>query len=106
MMAIFERSANMKPSVARGQVNAAIAKGIIKPNKECAICGANPGGKYSRAQFVQHHGNYNKPLETITLCCSCHRKLHLGKITLTHQSAGGEHGQHIIKKQKEVKTNG
>ena len=54
-------------------VSYAIKKGRLK--KSCCIICAN---KKSEA----HHQDYNKPLEVIWLCKSCHKKLHLGQIII------------------------
>jgi hypothetical protein len=35
----------------------------------CSFCGST---KY----LIRHHKDYNKPLDIITLCSSCHKKLH------------------------------
>ncbi len=40
--------------------------------KHCVIC----RNKIAEA----HHQDYNKPLEIIWLCASCHKKLHLGQL--------------------------
>lgn len=39
---------------------------------KCEICGATEG-------LEKHHPDYSKPLEVITLCRSCHMKLHMAK---------------------------
>ena len=48
----------------------AVRKGeIIKP-KNCFVC--------KKRKFLNgHHPNYNKPLEVLWLCHSCHRTIHL-----------------------------
>lgn len=40
----------------------------------CVICG-KPG-------VERHHPNYNKPLEIVWLCRSCHKRLHSGALCL------------------------
>ena len=52
----------------RKQVTRAIAQGALVPAKTlpCAHCG-KPAQSY-------HHEDYNKPMEVIALCASCHRK--------------------------------
>jgi len=67
----------MEPQQARIKLNYALRKGLVSVSNICSMCGAKPGPKLSRAQFIQHHEDYDKPLETITLYCSCHAKLHI-----------------------------
>ena len=53
-------------------VNQAIKKGkIIKP-KLCFICNLEK-------RLCGHHQNYNKPLEVIWMCFSCHKLEHIKK---------------------------
>jgi hypothetical protein len=51
---------------------------ILKPC--CENCG-------STENLQRHHFDYNDPYKIVTLCFSCHRKLHNRRITLclTHQ---------------------
>lgn len=43
--------------------------GKIKRPKKCCVCSSNK-------RICGHHSNYNKYLEVIWLCASCHMKLH------------------------------
>jgi hypothetical protein len=42
---------------------------------QCQICGAIEN-------LEKHHPDYSKPLEVITLCRSCHRRVHLSSTPL------------------------
>ena len=42
---------------------------------KCVICG-------STEKLHRHHPNYEKPLEIVTLCNSCHMKVHSGRLKL------------------------
>ncbi len=54
----------------------------IKP-KNCSICDDDGGGR-----IVGHHPDYDKPLEVVWVCSSCHRKIHSGGIVVgTKRSA-------------------
>ncbi len=58
--------------VARAQylLNRAIRRGIVTRLTHCESClGAN-------REIHAHHNNYDKPLEVVWLCCSCHARLH------------------------------
>lgn len=44
--------------------------GNFNLNKSCVKCN-------SSINVVEHHPNYSKPNQTITLCSSCHRNLHI-----------------------------
>lgn len=57
-----------KEHLANVKLNQALVKGKIK-KLPCAIC--------QTEKAIAHHPNYNKPLEVIWLCKSCHEKLHL-----------------------------
>lgn len=47
-----------------------VKKKMIKKSQSCQICGRN-------RKIIGHHENYDKPLEVIWVCQSCHRKIHL-----------------------------
>ena len=47
----------------------AVKKGLLTRPKFCSVCG--------REVFVEaHHEDYNKPLEVIWVCKSCHENIH------------------------------
>ena len=55
------------------RVKRAIERGeIIKPNY-CQICGKT-------CKPYAHHHDYNKPLDVIFVCQSCHKKIHCGTL--------------------------
>lgn len=73
---------------------------LVRPNT-CAICGkmidenkkeivmdiwtGNPRYvPYRNPPIVAHHENYNKPLEIIWVCRSCHYKIHKGIIEVSN----------------------
>lgn len=58
---------------AQKRISADIVSGKIK-KQPCVICGIKPA--------YAHHEDYSKPLEIIWLCPSCHKRRHLGQITL------------------------
>jgi hypothetical protein len=52
-------------------VNWAVKKGIIKKPEQCEFC------KRDNTRINGHHPAYDKPLNVIWLCNSCHKKLHI-----------------------------
>lgn len=67
---------NPEKAEAQYLINYAISKGKIKRKEKCAVC-----------NFVckthAHHEDYLKPYDVIFLCASCHKKVHLGILTLS-----------------------
>ena len=43
----------------------------------CVICG--------EAKAHKHHPDYNKPLEVVWVCVSCHQKIHLGILKVENE---------------------
>jgi len=41
----------------------------------CVVCGSDKN-------LERHHPNYNKPLEIVTVCRSCHQRIHNATLTL------------------------
>jgi hypothetical protein len=56
-----------KKANARAYVNVYLRRGVIQ-KMPCSICGAENAEK--------HHHDYDKPLEILWVCRSCHLKLH------------------------------
>lgn len=48
---------------------------IIKPDK-CTICDR-------KAKLTGHHEDYNKPLEVVWICASCHNYIHKGVLNVS-----------------------
>ncbi len=71
----------MKAQQARLKHNYAVRKGLITPGQQCIICGIRQS-QVVKGSIIEHHDDYDKPYETITLCCSCHTKKHLGTLGL------------------------
>ena len=70
-------SIKLKRKKARAKVFIALRNGsLIKPNN-CANCGR-------KKELNAHHNNYDKPLEVVWLCDSCHSLLH--KDSLLHKN--------------------
>ena len=46
-----------------------LARRLVSLGSECSLCGSVEG-------LERHHPDYSKPLEIITLCTSCHGKVH------------------------------
>jgi hypothetical protein len=55
---------------ARNQVNAAIRRGELHRPSECSQCGRC-------SKVYGHHPDYQRPLDVIWLCASCHRNEHI-----------------------------
>ena len=53
---------------AKGKINYALRKGTIAKT-DCTECGATE-------DIQGHHKDYDKPLEVVWLCRSCHQQLH------------------------------
>jgi len=53
----------------------AITKGLIERPLECSCCGR-------QAKILAHHEDYEKPFEINWLCASCHKKIHIGKLSI------------------------
>ena len=62
---------------ARNTVNKAILRGQLERPKFCESCGSE-GEPFldGRAPIQAHHDDYDKPLEVMWLCRSCHGKRH------------------------------
>ena len=63
----------MSKTIARSRLHTAVENGTIIPSKICADCDGNGVGK---GGIIAHHPNYNKPLDVIWVCMSCHAKRH------------------------------
>lgn len=60
---------------AANMLQSAVASGkVIKPTK-CCVCG-------NEGRVNGHHEDYNKPLEVVWLCNSCHKRVHNGSLKL------------------------
>jgi len=84
----------LTPQQSRSRHTYAVEKGIVSPGKICAMCGIKQS-QVVKGAMIEHHEDYQKPLETITLCCSCHQKLHIdrsrvSRIISNEQKRGGE----------------
>ena len=51
------------------KVQANIQARNIRLGSQCEVCGA-------KENLVKHHPDYSKPLEVLTLCRLCHKKVH------------------------------
>lgn len=61
--------ANSKKNSARKKVRTALRNGsMVRPNK-CSMCG-------KQCKPEAHHEDYNKPLDIIWVCKSCHTNIH------------------------------
>lgn len=58
-----------KQKLAQGAVKRAVAKGVLIPPTECSRCN-------TPCKPRAHHPDYDKPLEVIWLCASCHNDVH------------------------------
>lgn len=62
-------------------VKAALADGTIDASEPCEACGLAQGENAAGEPLVvRHHWDYAQPLDTIPLCHSCHRRVHVGKV--------------------------
>ena len=53
----------------------AIKQGLLERPFECALCGR------VRCRINAHHEDYNFPYEVMWVCSSCHKNMHLDKVT-------------------------
>lgn len=61
---------------AHGKIKWAVVSGRIVKPKRCQRCGAiNRKCADGRSSLQAHHGDYQKPLDVIWLCPSCHRRI-------------------------------
>ena len=73
-------------NVARSQANHAARVGCIPAPTECEACGADirddpdRDRRHAKPPYVLHHHDYAKPLDVISLCGSCHGRVHGGSI--------------------------
>ena len=54
----------------------AYERGEFKFGDTCTRCGVSRKSSHYRCVLHEHHEDYSKPLETITLCSTCHVDLH------------------------------
>jgi uncharacterized LabA/DUF88 family protein len=72
IMLVWRKNNKEKIKVSQ-RVRYAIKKGLITKPLQCSICGRE-------SRIHAHHEDYEKPLDVIWVCASCHKKIHLGKI--------------------------
>ena len=72
---IFWRKNNPEKIKVMDKVYYLVKKGLINRPLECSICGR-------KARIYAHHEDYTKPFEIIWVCGSCHKNIHLGKISV------------------------
>lgn len=70
--------ANPEKVRARNAVNDALRKGLLTKLKMCADCS-------QERRLSGHHTDYNKVLDVIWLCSSCHKLRHPINIDSNHQ---------------------
>ena len=70
-LAYFKKQENPLKRRCRSKVNYAIECGKLKRG-HCEDCKAPP----NEERIVGHHEDYNKPLEIVWLCYSCHMRRH------------------------------
>jgi hypothetical protein len=64
---------------AHNYVKRAIEKGLLIKPLHCELCGATE-------RIEAHHENYNKPLDVIFVCSTCHHKIHKFKRILERKA--------------------
>jgi hypothetical protein len=62
----------IKKKIAHQIITKGLKNGSIKPPDYCVIC-------HKMKRLVAHHPDYDKPLDVLWICLSCHRKVHLAK---------------------------
>ena len=70
-------------SRARAKVSKAIAEGLLARPAACEACGKaqwDVGTHRPKPGVIYHHHDYNQPLSVISLCLSCHQRVHSGKL--------------------------
>ena len=63
------RKANQNKLNARCQLNRAVVNGVVSRPDICEVC-------KQRKKIEAHHPDYNKPLEVVWVCRSCHNELY------------------------------
>ena len=67
----------MSPREASDWVNRYIKEGVMTRPTKCENCGAGPRQWCDRLDVIQlHHWDYDRPLDVIPLCRSCHFRVH------------------------------
>jgi hypothetical protein len=66
---------NKEKVYAQVKLNRAVRAGEIIAPLRCNVC-------FEEKKLVAHHNDYDKPLEVLWVCYSCHKKIHIGKIIL------------------------
>ena len=60
---------------AKTAVRKAIAAGTIKKPTSCKLC-------KRESKLYGHHTDYTKVLDVLWLCASCHRRIHIGTLSI------------------------
>lgn len=70
------RKNNPEKRKAKDKVNSTIRAGKFPKPCICSQCGKTT----LEVKLNYHHEDYSKPLEVISLCCKCHKKVHENKL--------------------------
>jgi hypothetical protein len=71
------RPSTEKQRAARVAVQLAVQNGMLKPPDKCEGCGLEPLSMDRRRRSVHaHHPDYDKPLDVMWLCTTCHQAWH------------------------------
>lgn len=58
----------------------AIRKGLVEKKLRCELCKKVPVNKNGKSGIHAHHEDYNKPLDVIWLCPTCHQVWHKNNV--------------------------
>jgi hypothetical protein len=81
----FYRMGTRADDQAQNLLETAVKKGLITRKIICEKCGATPTFRDGRTGIQAHHCDYNKPLDVMWLCQSCHHDWHKNNTPIRKQ---------------------
>jgi hypothetical protein len=89
----FYRGGSTADDHAQNLVEWALASGALLRPETCSQCGgAGPAYSDGRAAIQAHHPDYNKPLDVMWLCKTCHHQWHIDNVAVPLRKRGDADG--------------